>query len=183
MINEFLDEMEEVCEELEELHKDRSRAARRKANAKTKRRLRKIEPLTMSVRQTRNGGIIHKGNTYKWNPVWKQGDRRKLRYGAKMEIAEAIADDSEPFDAWADWNGEYFNENFPTKEDGTIDINEVLAMEFYCDDDDYDYEDLCSCFELREAEREIARYKDFLGEFNLTTLYERWLADNSKGKE
>lgn len=60
----------------------------------------------------------------------------------------------------------------------------------YLDDDDYeyyDYDPYQSAIDDRETandtiadlRREIARYKDFLGEFNLTTLYQRWLADNN----
>lgn len=60
----------------------------------------------------------------------------------------------------------------------------------YLDDDDYEYygyDPYQSAIDDREEawdtiadlRREIARYKDFLGEFNLNTLYERWLADNN----
>ena len=56
---------------------------RREYAAKAKQHLRWIEPHTMSVRTTRNGGVIHKGNTYKWLPEWKKTDRRRIRHEGK----------------------------------------------------------------------------------------------------
>lgn len=63
--------------------------------------------------------------------------------------------------------------------------------EWEFDDDDFGFDPYQSAldsalddredawYEIADLKREIAKYKDFIGEFNLKTLYERWLADNS----
>ena len=180
------------------LTKGNSRAARRKATRKAKRHLREIEPFTMSVRPTRNGGIIHKGDTYSWLPYWKRMNSRIARHEGKKEIADFLADDSQPFDAWEDWNGMYFDEHFPTREDGTIDLDAVWREEHPTyeddeddDDDGYEYrryydpetgDHVVECVETEEHKltREINLYKDFLGEYNLGKLFKSWLATNGK---
>ena len=112
-----------------------NRAARRKATAKAKRHLRKIEPLTASIRQTRNGGIIRKGDTWSWLPEYKKSDRRKTRHEGKSICRE------------------YFDDSaIPTKGKVTIDIDDeddflggywdTEAQSFRYDLEDYpDYED------------------------------------------
>lgn len=56
-------------------------------------RLKKIEPLTMSIRITRNGGVVRTGNKGTWHPVWKRMDIRKERHSGK-EICRRYVDDS-----------------------------------------------------------------------------------------
>lgn len=79
-----MDEVEDIpTREIFGTHKPGNRGERRKATAKAKRHLKEIEPLTMSVRQTRNGGIIRKGDTWSWLPEWKKADRRAKRHEGK----------------------------------------------------------------------------------------------------
>lgn len=47
-------------------------------------------PRSASIRKTRNGAYIHKGNTYKWNHEWKRLETKNLREEAKREIREYI---------------------------------------------------------------------------------------------
>lgn len=164
------------------LTKGNNRAARRKATRKANKKLREIPTYTSSVRYTRNGGIIHKGNTYSWHPVWKRMDHRLARHEGKMAIAGFFSDDSEPFDAWADCDGEYSDNNFPTREDGTIDLYTLLK---YDEDDDDLGEDVYDTIydleqDIAKLRREINLYNDFLGEYNLGKLFETWLAANGK---
>ena len=60
-----------------------SRHARYVKRVNAENHLRKIEPYTMSVRVTRNGGIIRKGDTYSWLQEWKKMDRRISRHSGK----------------------------------------------------------------------------------------------------
>lgn len=90
-----------------------TRATRRKATAKAKTHLRRVEPHTMSVRTTRNGGIIHKGNTYKWLSEWKKADRRRDRHEGKFLVKNYSNPSREMFDFYQDidpdgiWDNEF----------------------------------------------------------------------------
>ena len=70
--------------------KPADRNIRRKATEKAKRHLAEIEPLTltMSVRKTRNGAYIRKGNTYSWNQGWKRMNVRLVRHEGKRLARE-----------------------------------------------------------------------------------------------
>lgn len=72
--------------------KPTTRAKRRASTRKAKRHLREIEPLTMSVRQTRNGAYIRKGDTYGWLPEWKKADHRTARHEGKTVCREYFED-------------------------------------------------------------------------------------------
>ena len=174
------------------LTKGNNRAVRRKATRKAKKHLREIEPYTMSVRETRNGGIIHKGDTYSWLPYWKRMNSRITRHSGKQEIIDFLKanEPDEDFD-----EVEFEDVNFPTREDGTIDIDAVWMEEHptYEDDDDDGYEyrryydpetgdHVVECVETEnhKLRREINMYKDFLGEYNLGKLFKTWLAANGK---
>lgn len=77
-------------DEEEESLKGRRRM-RIKGNAKAKRRLAELYPIsTNSIRKTRNGAYIHKGNTYKWNSEWKRLDTKARREEGKAEIRNYI---------------------------------------------------------------------------------------------
>lgn len=83
---ELLREMERNAEEarIEKEFNWRSRRGNRIAQKeKAKRHLEKVYPFTGSVRKTRNGALIKKGNTFTWIPVWKKLDRRVSRYKGK----------------------------------------------------------------------------------------------------
>ena len=105
-----------------------------------------------------------------------------------MEIAQAVNDDSyyEPEDN----TDECYGEENP---DGTI---KPETLRFWFEDDEQKYEPEEEYYrywdddlkdhvyvpvetETAKLKREIATYKDFLGEFNLNKLFERWLADNA----
>lgn len=65
---------------------------RRKSDFKAKERLAKLYPIsTDSIRKTRNGAPIHKGNTYKWD--WKRYDRKLSREEGKRLCREWEPDD------------------------------------------------------------------------------------------
>lgn len=129
-------------------------------------------------------------------------DRRKSRHEGKAECGRYTLETD--FD---DFEDEELLEIFPEKADGTIDLDAYLAEEEYDEDDyepdymsrewcemecidypedDYDEDDEEEEIALTYAEnsrlkREIATYRDFIGEFNLNKLYETWLAQNGKG--
>ena len=65
------------------VNKDRSRGVRRKTTENKKAYFRAIEPLTDSIRITRNGGVLRRGNTYEWHPVWKKMNIRLERHSGK----------------------------------------------------------------------------------------------------
>lgn len=60
-----------------------NRGERRRATKNHKKHLTKIEPFTDSVKEARNGGLYHRGNTFRWHPVWKKMDRRITRHDGK----------------------------------------------------------------------------------------------------
>lgn len=65
----------------------------RKEDIKAKERLRRIYPIsTDSIRQTRNGAYIHKGNTYGWNSEWKRMNSKISREEGKRICREYIPD-------------------------------------------------------------------------------------------
>ena len=127
--------------------------------------------------------------------MYKEG--KEMNRGAKLykrnkltarEIAQAVNDVFyyEPEDNTDEC---YWEEN----PDGTI---KQETIRFWFEDDEPEYEPEEDYYrywdedlkdhvyvhvesETTKLRREIARYKDFLGEFNLNTLYQRWLADNS----
>lgn len=78
-----LDNVDEIEETRKGTRKPGDRATRRKATAKAKRHLQEIYPFTDSVKETRNGGYIHTGNTFEWHPVWKKLDKRASRHAGK----------------------------------------------------------------------------------------------------
>lgn len=95
-VRDFMDKIEE--EDVNEVynkgtHRPSTRGERRRATAHAKRKLREKEPFTNSIRKTRNGGIIHKGETYGWYGEWKKSDVRKLRYIGKRACREYMPED------------------------------------------------------------------------------------------
>ena len=214
-----LDEVLDTSETSKGTRRPGDRASRRKATIKAKRQLKEIEPLTMSVRRTRNGGVIKRGDTYSWLPEWKAMDKRNRRHNGK-EICwkYSDADDRAINKAWTEYyhdiEDRWIDEDdydsicnpwgYTEEEKRKIDTNHLhgdfnhtateMIYEDYHNprylDDEYEYfgfDPYQSTIDDREEAwdtiadltKEIARYKDFLGEFNLNTLYERWLADNN----
>lgn len=84
----------EMLEDMEEVRFSREiefEIACRRWDDKTKAKehLAAIYPIsTDSVRQTRNGAYIHKGNTWKWHKAWKRLDTKISREEGKREIRE-----------------------------------------------------------------------------------------------
>lgn len=65
-----------------------------KGDSKAKDRLRRLHPIsTDSIRKTRNGAYIHKGNTYKLNSEWKRLDTKARREAGKSEIRHYIPEE------------------------------------------------------------------------------------------
>ena len=65
-----------------------------KGDNKAKRRLASIYPIsTDSIRKTRNGAYIHKGNTYGWNREWKRSFTKQSREEGKREIRDYVPDE------------------------------------------------------------------------------------------
>ena len=140
-----------------------NRAERRKATAKAKKHLREIEPFTMSVRRTRNGGVIKRGDTYTWLPEWKSIDRRSRRHDGK-EICRKYEDEDllnvfedEDIDPEGKWDGEKFIPN----EDPTMGLN---AAEIECMVEDYAFDFLRETGKLGEfIEFAIRQKKEVMG--------------------
>ncbi len=117
--------------------KPTTRAERRASTRKAKRHLRQIEPLTMSVRQTRNGGIIRKGDTYSWLPEWKKADHRTARHAGKTvcnnysDIPEREIPNSPDIDPCGYWDAESqeFIPDFRKRDLRRL-VSEVEAMTF-----------------------------------------------------
>ena len=132
---------------------------------------------------------------YGYKQYNKHPELIKSRHSSKEICRDFVPDEIDTVsDPWAYTDEEYFfaggeNLHGDFDDSATEMIYEDYHNPGYLDDDDEDFgfDPYQSALDDREAawdtiadlQREIARYKDFLGEFNLTTLYERWLADNN----
>lgn len=158
-----------------------NRGDRRKATEKAKQHLREIYPLTDAVKQTGNGGYIHKGNTYEWHPVWKKIDKRLERHSGK-EICRNYVEDETNIWEFFDY---YERCTFPEREDGTIDLDMIL-------DDDEEYEDDVDYFvthrywsneindHVYETYPNYEYAEQFLREIGLENQFINWLKNKEK---
>lgn len=168
-----------------------NRAERRKATIKVKRHLKEIEPLTMSVRRTRNGGVIKRGDTYSWLPEWKAMDKRNRRHNGKEICRDFVPDEIDTVsNPWAYTEEEKFELGYNCYNYLHGDFNHAVTEMIYkdhhnpgyLDDEDFGFDSYQSALDDREAawdtiadlRREIETYKDFLNAFNLNTLFHHW---------
>lgn len=124
---------------------------------------------------------------YGYKQYDKSYDWIKSRHNAK-EVCRTFEDDGVDLsDPWAyteeekwELGYDYLHGDFDDETTETIIQDRYLiddADEYYCWDYEDEYHELYK--EYSDLRREITRYKDFLGEFNLNTLYQRWLSDNN----
>lgn len=124
----------------------------------------------------------------------KQYDKRP-RYTAK-EICRKYSDDGIDTisDPWAyteeekwELGYDYLHGDFDDSATNDIINDRYYEEGNWYDDEDFGFDPYQSAIDDREEawdtiadlKKEIARYKDFICEFNLNTLYQRWLADNN----
>lgn len=179
-----------------------NRAERRKATAHVKNRRKRLAVFSMDeIRPTgkvKNTGIR---SYLKGDRVYSRKDRRK---GKKICRAYSDMEDKELRRRWYTYNTD-MEKGYITEDDYDQDFNpygytneeffsvggENLHGDFSNSETERIYSDYhywidpvlsdqeASWEEISNLKKEIAKYKDFLGEFNLNTLYERWLKDNS----
>lgn len=160
-----------------------NRAARRKATRKAKKNRRELATYALDEIMANSGKVKNTGYAA-YEKGAKLYKRNKL---TAREIAKAVND------------GFYYEPEDETDEchweenpDGTI---KPETLRFWFEDDEPEYEPEEEYYrywdedlkdhvyvpvetETSKLKKQIATYKDFLGEFNLNTLFERWLADN-----
>jgi len=183
-----------------------NRADRRKAYKAKKHHLEAIEPFTMSVRPVGKSGFLRQGNG-DFHKLCKRMDNRIERNSGKEICRNYIPDNyvsdyakaCDDFDRYCypdDYDplvnpwGYKYDEEIYHGDYSDDDIQKIIAAwnnyDYDFDDDDYDYDPYQSAIDDREAawktiadlQREIDRYHKFINEFNLGTLFQRWMENN-----